>query len=730
MSQRSATLGARASSVGERVLPRAAARLVTCLLLSIITLTSARANEPASSVKRPEIKMCLPLGVPATALGKEPLSVTARGTHLANITNVQCVTPGIQVKFIKQAAAKVPAGLSSEKVGDQQIDLELTISEDWRSSPPAQIELTFVADPKDEARAEDGSASYTFPIGQVAACVLEQENNAGFAQPQSIAVPQIVLGQIERAGDVDVFAMDLQADTTMHFGVQARRYGSGLDSLLSLVDSNGAVLAVSDDMEQSRDPHLEFSVPLAGRYFLVVQDANDLGGEAHPYRLTVERAPTPVSFVREIAPLLVRHCVACHGARKSEGGYRADSYANAVAPGDSGAHGFVPHAIEDSESLRRIESQDEAERMPLRGQPLSASQIALIQRWIDEGAAFDGHDPAAMLVTQIPPVEHPAAPETYPAPWPVTALCFSRDGGQLVVSGYRELLVVDTLNQRLLDRIGNFPERIYRIARHPNQDQLAVACGDPGQWGEVRLLDEHGALQRVLAVASDVIHDVQFSPDGAQVAVADCEGRITIYDPETGAQTRQFASHLDWVLAVAWSPDGSKLGSASRDKTAKVHDVASGRLLASYARHDAPVRGIVFHPAGEEVYTAGENQRWEHWRVSGAERVREMGLGGAAYGISAADDVFAIPSSNHRVHVMKLHDGQRVHELQGEASDVFLSAALHPATDRVAAGTQEGQLVIWEIQSGKRISRTPCLLHGATAARPDDQPAASTQQHD
>ncbi|MCA9268871.1 MAG: hypothetical protein KDA41_10395, partial [Planctomycetales bacterium] len=42
-------------------------------------------------------------------------------------------------------------------------------------------------------------------------------------------------------------------------------------------------------------------------------------------------ADEPVSFRRDVAPLLLAKCQACHGPRKAEGGYRVDTFASASA---------------------------------------------------------------------------------------------------------------------------------------------------------------------------------------------------------------------------------------------------------------------------------------------------------------------------------------------------------------------------------------------------------------
>lgn len=97
-----------------------------------------------------------------------------------------------------------------------------------------------------------------------------------------------------------------------------------------------------------------------------------------------------VSFSRDVKPLLARRCYACHGPDAAEAGLRLDDHRSALAERD-GPAAIVPGDSEASELIRRITSDDQNERMPQDGEPLSAKEIALLRRWIDQGAEFSEH---------------------------------------------------------------------------------------------------------------------------------------------------------------------------------------------------------------------------------------------------------------------------------------------------------------------------------------------------
>ncbi|MCA9178541.1 MAG: PSD1 domain-containing protein [Planctomycetales bacterium] len=102
-----------------------------------------------------------------------------------------------------------------------------------------------------------------------------------------------------------------------------------------------------------------------------------------------------VDFSRDILPLLSNNCFQCHGPAESgrEAGLRLDQRAAATAQLESGKSAIVPGKSADSELVRRLVTEDLDERMPPpdTGKSLSPEQVALIKRWIDNGAEWTGH---------------------------------------------------------------------------------------------------------------------------------------------------------------------------------------------------------------------------------------------------------------------------------------------------------------------------------------------------
>jgi hypothetical protein len=112
---------------------------------------------------------------------------------------------------------------------------------------------------------------------------------------------------------------------------------------------------------------------------------------------------SPVSFKRDVAPILVQKCLGCHNAEKAKGNYRLHTFeARAqtwVAAEDTP---ITPGQPKQSRLFQLISARDENDRMPQNDDALPTAEIELVRRWINEGAKYDAANPGLLLVTLAP----------------------------------------------------------------------------------------------------------------------------------------------------------------------------------------------------------------------------------------------------------------------------------------------------------------------------------------
>lgn len=410
--------------------------------------------------------------------------------------------------------------------------------------------------------------------------------------------------------------------------------------------------------------------------------------------------PATVSFRGDIAPILLDSCLACHGPKKAEGGYRVDTYEELLKAGDSGELPIAASPDQVSELLRRV-TCDESERMPAESEPLPPEQIELMKKWIAAGGKFDGENANRSLSLVIPPPQYADPPEVYDQVVPITATIFSPDGKLIVTGGYHELTIWNSEDGKLVRRIKNVGQRVFALAFSADGQTLAVGCGEPGRSGEVRLVDfNSGDVKGVVSRTNDVVLDVAYRPGTNELAIASADSTIRIVSVETMKEIRTIASHADWVTAVAWSDDGTRLASASRDKSAKVYDGVNGALLSSYLGHGAAVRGVSILADNKQVVSVGADNKLHRWNVEGAKKVAEVGLGGEGFQVIRNGNNLFVPCSDHRLLRIDLATNQIAQEYKGH-DDWVLSACFQPITageenrSYVASGSFDGEVRIW-----------------------------------
>jgi len=102
-----------------------------------------------------------------------------------------------------------------------------------------------------------------------------------------------------------------------------------------------------------------------------------------------------VEFNRDIRPIFSDTCFACHGPdeNKVKGKLRLDSLDAARKGGKSGEPAILPGHPEKSQVMKRLLTKDADDHMPPAEfhKVLSPDQIALVERWIKEGAEYQGH---------------------------------------------------------------------------------------------------------------------------------------------------------------------------------------------------------------------------------------------------------------------------------------------------------------------------------------------------
>jgi len=409
--------------------------------------------------------------------------------------------------------------------------------------------------------------------------------------------------------------------------------------------------------------------------------------------------PEPVSYYRQVRPILQAHCQGCHQPAKRSGDYLMTSFDTLLRGGESELAAVVPGKPEESYLLEVITPDAGEAYMPQDAAPLEPAEVELIARWVAQGAKND--TPQGVAVTydaDNPPV--------YTRPPVITSLDFSPDGDRLAVAGFHEALLVDAATGSPAGRLVGLSERVESVRFSPDGSRLAVTGGLPCRLGEVQVWD---VTDRKLLLSAPITHDTVYggcwSSDGKRIAVGCADNTVRAIDAATGDEVVKMAAHQDWVRGVVFSGDGKSLVSVSRDQTVKMTDVATERFVGNLTTHTPGVlRGgmiaIDRHPTRNEVLVGG---------ADGAPKLFKMAVKAAPKSGGNPNQIREYPGMAGRVFDVRLSpDGARA----------FAASSLDGA----------GEIAAYETDSGKRLWQieTPETGIYALACSPDGKTLAAS----
>lgn len=321
----------------------------------------------------------------------------------------------------------------------------------------------------------------------------------------------------------------------------------------------------------------------------------------------------PVSFHRDVQPIFARHCLGCHQEAKPQGEYVMTRFDRLLAGGESGEAAIVPGDPEASYLIGQIVPVEGVAEMPKKAPPLADDEIALIRRWIAEGAHDDS--PAAPLAfTRDNPPVYTRAPA-------ITSIDATPAGNLLAVAGFHEVILINAEKGAPVGRLVGMSERIESVRFSPDGSRLAAAGGEPGRSGEIQIWNVASQeLEVSESFTFDTLRGVSWSPDGTLVAFGGTDNVVRAIDAATGDLRVFQGAHEDWVLGTAFVADGSHIVSVARDMTCKLTETATERFIDNVTSiTPGALRGglsaVVHLPGRDEILVGGADGTAKVYRV-------------------------------------------------------------------------------------------------------------------
>ncbi|MFO1040729.1 MAG: AAA-like domain-containing protein [Planctomycetaceae bacterium] len=261
---------------------------------------------------------------------------------------------------------------------------------------------------------------------------------------------------------------------------------------------------------------------------------------------------------------------------------------------------------------------------------------------------------------------------------PVRHASFSPDGTQIVTtSDDKSARIWNSSTGELITTLNGHSSGVTYASFSPDNQCVATASED--DTATIWDLKSGTQIGAPLQHSNDV-NRVKFSPDGTRVVTASDDGTAQIWNAETGEPFGHRLIHEDVVYDAEYSADGRWVITSSRDNTARIWDAETCQPYGHPLQHDGPVyHGEFMLGEGQLVLTASADKTARVWNVDNNALISQ-----------------SLKHQGHRTCAEFRSDGKRM-----------------------AIGSSDDSVQIWNVETGKSTSRFAFPKVHATVFSPD-----------
>jgi WD40 repeat protein/serine/threonine protein kinase len=224
---------------------------------------------------------------------------------------------------------------------------------------------------------------------------------------------------------------------------------------------------------------------------------------------------------------------------------------------------------------------------------------------------------------------------------------------------------------------------------------------------------EHGIIQgwvhrkgKVCTGFKGAVLCLHLSGDGKRIVTGDGDGKLKIWEAETGSEVLSVDAHPQSVVnSVRFNHNGTRIISGGTDNLVKIWDAMSGRLLRTVEEHNDPVNCVCFTRDGKRVVSGSNDNTIRIFDAESGEQkhILKGHTGLVTCVCLTPDDTRVISGSKDQtIRIWDAQSGEEKQILRGHASDVR-SVCVNGDGSRAFSSDSHGFIRIWNLHTGKEI---------------------------
>jgi hypothetical protein len=429
-------------------------------------------------------------------------------------------------------------------------------------------------------------------------------------------------------------------------------------------------------------------------------------------------AQEKVTFEDHVKPIFRAHCASCHNPDKKTAGLDLTSYINMMQGGSSGA--VVEPGDADLSYLYLLITHESEPFMPPSSDKIPAEKIETIKKWIDGGLLETASSKAKMsdkpkldLSLKDAPSGRPEGPPPMPnlidrqpvtrtsSLTAVTAIATSPWAPLTAIAGQDQILLYNTQTLELVGVLP-FPERDPFVLKFSRNGKLLLAGGGhSAAQGKVVVFNVETG-ERILTVGDelDAVLAADISADQTLIALGGPSKVVRVYSTATGELLHEIRKHTEWIYCLEFSPDSVLLATADRNGGMHVWEAFTGREYLTLAGHGQAVSAISWRSDSNILASCSEDGTVSLWEMNNGGRVKNW----AAHGGGATSLEFTREGgivSCGRDKTAKLWDQNGAQQKAFPAfPDIATAISYDDESSRVIAGDYSGLIKVFAATDG------------------------------
>lgn len=204
-----------------------------------------------------------------------------------------------------------------------------------------------------------------------------------------------------------------------------------------------------------------------------------------------------------------------------------------------------------------------------------------------------------------------------------------------------------------------------------------------------------------------VIRDIAYFPDGNRIAVSSSIG-VWVYDAHTGDELALLTEGVHDYAAIAFSPNGEILACASENYI-QLWKVEDYKLQDIYTGHTSEIRYLVYSDNGKTLISGSTDTTIRVWDTATGEVLSTLvGLSDSTSEVAISANGMTIASSSFsdigKIRMYNLETGEYDKTITTNNTNIYELLFL-PDSSRIAAGDRNGDIHIWDMNSGEFLKK-------------------------